>query len=665
MIQHAQRRLNPNSRASRRRNRALRPWGHEGLEDRVLLAGGPTVYTVNLLSDAGTGTGNSGDIAYVITRVNANTDPAGSLIQFDPTVFATSQTIPLTNTLELSVTAGPVVIQGPATNNVVINGEGNVADFMIDTGVTAVLSHLVITNGNDGGDGGGISSDGTLTVADCVLTGNSTAHDGGGIANTHTLTVTDSVITGNTAAGNGGGISNTGTLTVHGTQITKNIGDNDAGGILSRMGTATVGGSLVAGNTAGSDGGGIANLGPSQLAISDSTLANNGALNGGGIENEATLKAVNVTIVYNQASAGGAGVQGFGGGLYNDGGTATLDNTIVALNTNIFTSPAKPDDIPLAVSSASAFNLIGNGGSGGLTNGTNGNQVGVANPALSTLGDHGGSSPTVALLPGSPAIDKGSDSLAVDPATGQALTTDQRGAGFARISNGTVDIGAFEFQLPAVTAVSVAWGSVSSPLQTASDGTRLLPAGRNNDLPWAGINQIRITLNQPGTLTAADVTIQGLGTNYGPVTVSGSGTSYTITLARPISSADRVTITIGGSDVTAFTRRLDVLPGDFNDDGVVNNKDITAVRNEFKGKGGAKPTIFGDVLGDGTVDANDFKAEKRFRGTRLPSTGKPVHKSRVRVLVRQHAESTSVLARPEVRHPAGPLVSLSRGTSRA
>ena len=567
--------------------------GLECLEGRALLSGNPTVYTVNLLSDAGTGTGNSGDISYVVGLANSNPNAAGSLIQFDPTLFASPQTIPLSATLELSGTAGPIVIQGPATNNAVINGEGNVGDFMIDSGVTATFSHLVITNGNDGGDGGGISNDGTLTVADCSLTGNSTAHDGGGIANIHTLTITDSVLMGNTCAGNGGGLSNTGTLTVARTEIINNTSSNDGGGLQLRMGTATITGSLIAGNTGDSDGGGIANLASAQLDLSNSTIAGNAALNGGGIENEGTLIAANATIADNQASGGDSNFQGYGGGLYNAGGTATLDNTIVVLNVNVFTSPAKPDDIPLAVSSASANNLIGTGGSGGLTGGTNANQVGVASPGLSPLGDHGGPMPTIALLPGSPAIDAGSNALAVDPSTGQTLTTDQRGAGFPRIANGTVDIGAFEYQLPSVSGVAVAWGGAGhSALQTAADGTRLLPIGRNVDLPWKGISRIAITLNQPGTLTAADVTVQGLRTNYGPVSVSGSGTSYTITLARPISSADRVTITIGGTGIVAYTRRLDVLPGDFNDDGTVNSKDVAAVRNEYRGKGGA---VFDDL----------------------------------------------------------------------
>src|SRR5262249_56746702 len=59
---------------------------------------------------------------------------------------------------------------------------------------------------------------------------------------------------------------------------------------------------------------------------------------------------------------------------------------------------------------ASAYNLIGDGtGSSGLVNGENGNQVGTAaspiDPLLGLLQDNGGPTKTIALLPGSPAID--------------------------------------------------------------------------------------------------------------------------------------------------------------------------------------------------------------------------------------------------------------------
>jgi hypothetical protein len=86
-----------------------------------------------------------------------------------------------------------------------------------------------------------------------------------------------------------------------------------------------------------------------------------------------------------------------------------------------------------------------------LTNGSNGNQLGVAKPLLGALANYGGPTLTIALLPGSPAIDAGSVALAVDPITRLPLTTDQRGAGYPRIENGTVDIGAYEAGPPVFT----------------------------------------------------------------------------------------------------------------------------------------------------------------------------------------------------------------------
>src|SRR5690606_17396463 len=64
-------------------------------------------------------------------------------------------------------------------------------------------------------------------------------------------------------------------------------------------------------------------------------------------------------------------------------------------------------------------------------------------PKLGPLQDNGGSTFTHALFDGSPAIDAGSNAAALD-AEGQPLTTDQRGIGFPRIANDTVDMGAFE-----------------------------------------------------------------------------------------------------------------------------------------------------------------------------------------------------------------------------
>jgi hypothetical protein len=419
---------------------------------------------------------------------------------------------------------------------------------------------------------------------------------------------------------------------------------------------------------------------------------------------------VNDTVAGNSVPSGGTG-----GGLDVGAGTATLDNTIVALNTNGTASGAPADDIAGTVDAASSYNLIGKGGSGGLTNGANHNQVGVANPGLGTLANNGGPTETIAVLPGSRAIGKGSASI---PGV-TVPATDQRGV--ARPSK-SIDIGAFQDQgftitivtgegsqtaaintpfsnplavivsspfgdpvqggtisftvkpssggaaaslsastatvgagglasltatangtvgsytvttsargvaKPAVfalsnlasattvTAVTAGWGTQTVALQTAADGIRLLPAGRNTDLPWLGINTLKITLGTAATLSAGDVMVTSAsGTNYGPVTISGSGKSYTITLAQPIIVADRLTITIGNATIASFTRRLDVLPGDFNDDGVVNSQDVVGVRNEVLGI--TSPTIFGDINGDGKVDINDYNAVRRRVGTTLP-----------------------------------------------
>ena len=57
-------------------------------------------------------------------------------------------------------------------------------------------------------------------------------------------------------------------------------------------------------------------------------------------------------------------------------------------------------------------------------------------PMLGALGFNGGPTRTQALLPGSPAINTGSNPF--------GLTTDQRGTGFPRVNGGAADIGAYE-----------------------------------------------------------------------------------------------------------------------------------------------------------------------------------------------------------------------------
>ncbi len=511
------------------------------------------------------------------------------------------------------------------TNCTIADNSGGIGGGIENQGGTLTVTNSTFDS-NSASDGGGIDNElgGTLTITNSTFDSNS-AGAGGGILNSSMATATNSTFDSNTAS-DGGGIFNEsgGTLTITNSTFADNSIISGGGGGILNEGMATVTNSTFDSNSVFfGNGGGIAN-GPAggTLTVTNSTFDSNSAFVGGGIENDDPATVTNSTFADNFADF-------FGGGIDNsapltitnttiasnsDGiagtGTPILNNTIVALNTY--------EDIAGTVSSSSADNLIGTGGSGGLTSGTNGNQVGVANPGLGPLADNGGPTQTIALLAGSPAINAGSNALAVDPATNQPLLYDQRGPGFPRIVGGTVNIGAYEYSPAVSVAVAVDWGTQSAALQTAADGLRLLPAGRQTDLPWLGINALQITLSQPEALTAGDITIaSAIGVNYGPVTVSGSGTSYTIALAQPIDAPDRVTITIVGPDIS-FNGRIDVLPGDVNDDGVVNKQDVVLVRDQWLGIDGTKPTIFGDINGDGVVNVADYIDVRKEVGTSLP-----------------------------------------------
>jgi hypothetical protein len=629
----------------KRADRNHRPTPLEGLEDRRLLSGGPTVFTVTDTSDL---PNDPGSLVSAINQANNNPNPAGSLIEFSKSVFSTPQTITLTSTLDLFGSAGPITIAGPGANLLNVSGNKTVEVFEVDEETTAVLSGLTISGGVASREGAGIFNEGILTISNSTIEDNTIAADdgeGAGVFNESVLTMSGCTITNNTLSGEdgqGGGVYNDGVITISNSTITSNTvsgedgegggtfndfimtltnstvegnsasGDDGDGGGCYNEETMTVSASTVAMNSASSEGGGIFN--ERVLAISNSTVADNSADDeGGGIFTEDFLTAVNTTIADNfvpQALAvqvAAVAATGVGAGLYVESGTATLDNTIVALNTH----GSAPDDVDGTLSSTSSFNLIGLGGGGGLTNGVNGNLVGVASPGLGTLANNGGPTATIALMPGSPAIDAGSNAL-------DGLPNDQRGPGLARIFNGTIDIGAFELQPATVTAVSVDWGSAgTAALQTAADGVRLLPAGRNTDLPWSGVNRLQVTFNEPETLTAAEVTVTSArGINYGPVTITGSGDVFTITLSQPITKADRVTIVMAGAGIAPFVRRLDVLPGDVDDNGAVNKADVTGVRNASTGVAAA--TVFADVVGSGTVGASDIKVVKKSTGKTLP-----------------------------------------------
>ena len=184
-----------------------------------------------------------------------------------------------------------------------------------------------------------------------------------------------------------------------------------------------------------------------------------------------------------------------------------------------------------------------------------------------------------------------------------------------------------------ISSVGVLWGTKgSATLVTNADGLRLLPIGRTNSIPWLNINRITVTLNRAvPTLAASDIKLTSAvtGTTYSVTGVTGSGTTWTITFANNsttpataangIVDADRVTVAIGNGQLASYTRRLDVLPGDVNDDLAINSLDAAIVKNYYLV--GIIPTqalTFLDTDGNGIIDVNDYNLITTRVGKKLP-----------------------------------------------
>ncbi len=159
-------------------------------------------------------------------------------------------------------------------------------------------------------------------------------------------------------------------------------------------------------------GGAIATAGASAVTIRNSTLTGNTGI---GI-----LSTTAGAVMENSTIAGNAARNNIGG-WHVFGGSATLNNNIIANNSG--------NDIKIdAGSIAGARNLIRSGDLGALTGTIN------ADPLLGALADHGGPTQTMALLPGSPAFNAAT--------TLASITTDQRG--IARPQHRAPDLGAYE-----------------------------------------------------------------------------------------------------------------------------------------------------------------------------------------------------------------------------
>lgn len=273
------------------------------------------------------------------------------------------------------------------------------------------------------GDGGAVRAEILLRVAGSTFSGNS-ADEGGG-AYAQIAVVTDTAFAANQAGTDGGGMYFWNYAELDQVRFIGNAAAGSGGGLYLRAGssaTTTLKRGLFTENQAGAQGGGVW-LG-SDAGIGNTTIHNNAALAAGGmyIAAGANVTAVNMTLAGHLA---GQDLHKFG--------------KLVMGNSIIFT-PGQPD-CTTTINDPPIYSLghnIVDDGSCFFDQTLPSDQL-LTDPRLEALADNGGGTLTLALMPDSPAIDAGNDTLCEsEPVDG----VDQRGG--ARPQGAACDIGAYE-----------------------------------------------------------------------------------------------------------------------------------------------------------------------------------------------------------------------------
>jgi CSLREA domain-containing protein len=361
----------------------------------------------------------------------------------------------------------------------------------------------------------------------------------------------DSLTVSNGSSLGGGGIHNLGDLTLSNCTVSGNH-SSMLGGALYNDGTATIRNCTFTANQATQAAGVIANFG--ELTLSDSTLSRN------------------------DGGPGAGGILGF------SIGTASIQNTIIAVNTS--SDPGAQDVAGFFISKG--YNFIGVGGGTGFGNPGSRDQVGtVANPADPKLGpllDHGGYTPTMVPFLGSLVIDQGKRGTAGPGGTvpndfdqrGVARPTDQAGVVNAVDGDGS-DIGAVELEEyqpgPNFTVNTTedhdsgVCGNFGCSLREALNAANTSADANTITFASAVGDTITNALTSTGLVITQPVTINGPGARR--LTLSGSGTSRCLRVTGG-------TVVINGLTFANGSNSVDLLPGG----GVQNSGGATLTLND-------------------------------------------------------------------------------------
>lgn len=346
----------------------------------------------------------------------------------------------------------PIINNNIISNNIVTLSGGNCGGgIYISQGNPTIINNAIINNSAK--YGGGLYHDfGSPSIINNTISNNS-SNNGAGIDCGDNAIINNNDISYNTASNNGGGINCRGGSIINNNTISYNTANSAGGGIeLHTNASATITNNIICNNAAlfsGSvfiGGGGIdCILAGSGTTIYNNVISNNTSNYGGGIlcwDTEATF--TNNTVCNNKALISG-GALFF---LTSDSSIPSFRNCVFWSNTAdtsgpqvfLYDEPSDPSFFYCDIQGGSAaFELNGNFFTGTYQNNIDTNALFVSPSGGSGTGFNGIAADW-SLQAGSPCIDTG------DP-NGTYSTIDI--AGNPRVSGGRIDIGAYEFQVPA------------------------------------------------------------------------------------------------------------------------------------------------------------------------------------------------------------------------
>jgi len=431
------------------------------------------------------------DSSLTLSGVTLRNADVGLLIsgRFHETTLTTIEDCIITGTSRAGIEIEALDYSGGSflLRNLVISGNGATGVFN-NGGDTVITGSVIADNGGIGiGTGSIMHASWPITVEDTLIARNALGGmDCGG------FTV---AFVGGTQIINNGRVG----LGCNAEVTRSTVTGNRGGGISAYH--IEIQDSTVSGNTRDSGGGisiggGRYNLGGHLVVINSTISGNEAQERGGGIYQFSGSTVIeNSTITGNQAATGGGLFKHFYNELFDDEVAVEptgIRNSIIAGN-EATSNPDTRIGAPFAWSVIEpadvSYTLIGDPGDAYITDTVPGSNVFGEYPLLGPLQDNGGPTLTHALLPGSQARDSG------DPSFLPLLANDQRGAGFSRVVNGRIDMGAFEVQGGVKAAVGVWRPSTRQFLLDANgngrwDGTRgdilTSPFGLSTDLPVTG-----------------------------------------------------------------------------------------------------------------------------------------------------------------------------------